>query len=293
MNGVGAGLGFTILGYGEFIFLAASARLRCPFTQLGLSPEASSSFLFPLRMGWQNAARALIAGRWFLAEAVVASGLGTAVCADGELLDTALGFATELAQGPLESLRATKQLMLAPYRMRVAQARSRETESLAQLRGSAVNRAALDAFHGDEPPGRRQPGWLTELRRQGRASTRSSRRLARTKARQEGAPVTSQDVSSTETVDVDAVRREAHPYLNQWGPYRLTRDPITVTDVRRFCEMVEDGNPVYWDEEVAQASRFGRLIAPSPVAVRHDVRGLVDARGGAGSSGHGHGRPQR
>ena len=56
VNGVGVGLGFTILGYCDFAFIARSARLRTPFTQLGLSPEASSSFLFPLRMGWQNAA---------------------------------------------------------------------------------------------------------------------------------------------------------------------------------------------------------------------------------------------
>ena len=77
MNGVGVGLGFTILGYCDFAFIAQSARLRTPFTQLGLSPEASSSFLFPLRMGWQNAARALLAGEWFDAQRVVDCGLGS------------------------------------------------------------------------------------------------------------------------------------------------------------------------------------------------------------------------
>ena len=64
------------------------------------------------------------------------------------------------------------------------------------------------------------------------------------------------------TGDGDAARREAEPFLNKWGRYRLTRDPITGSDVRRFCEMVEDGNPVYWDEDFARASRFGRLISP-------------------------------
>jgi enoyl-CoA hydratase/carnithine racemase len=146
VNGVGAGLGFTILGYCDFAFLAASARLRCPFTELGISPEASSSFLFPLRMGWQNAARALLAGQWFTAEEVVAAGLGTAVCPDDEVLETALAFAIDLAKGSLESLQATKQLMLAPYRDAVAQARQRETASLTSLRGRPANAAALDAF---------------------------------------------------------------------------------------------------------------------------------------------------
>jgi acyl dehydratase len=72
----------------------------------------------------------------------------------------------------------------------------------------------------------------------------------------------SQTESGTGTYDVDAARREAEPILNRWGPYRLTRDPITVSDVRRFCEVAEDGNPVYWDEDFATASRFGRVISP-------------------------------
>jgi enoyl-CoA hydratase/carnithine racemase len=147
VNGVGAGLGFTILGYCDFTFLAASARLKCPFTELGISPEASSSFLFPLRMGWQNAARALLAGEWFSAQDVVASGLGTAVCPDDQLLETVLTFAINLAKRSLESLQATKQLMLAPHRDAVARARQRETESLADLRGRPANAEALRAFH--------------------------------------------------------------------------------------------------------------------------------------------------
>ncbi len=52
------------------------------------------------------------------------------------------------------------------------------------------------------------------------------------------------------------------PHLHEWGPYRLTRDAITETAIRRFCEVAEDGNPVYWDAEYAQTTRFGRVIAP-------------------------------
>ena len=60
----------------------------------------------------------------------------------------------------------------------------------------------------------------------------------------------------------DAARRACEPYLRRWGPSRLTRDPISDTAIRRFCEVAEDANPVYWDEEAGAASRFGRVIAP-------------------------------
>jgi hypothetical protein len=56
----------------------------------------------------------------------------------------------------------------------------------------------------------------------------------------------------------DAVR----PHLNIWGTYQITRDEISEAAIRQFCEVAEDGNPVYWDAAFATKSRFGRLIAP-------------------------------
>jgi uncharacterized protein len=57
-------------------------------------------------------------------------------------------------------------------------------------------------------------------------------------------------------------QERCQPYLNVWGPFRMTRDAVTETAIRRFCEVAEDGNPVYWDEEYARTTRFGRVIAP-------------------------------
>ena len=107
VNGVGVGLGFTILGYCDFVFLAQSARFRAPFTELGLAPEASSSFLFPLRMGWLTAARALIAGEWLDSQQLMDCGFAMKVCADHEVVSTAMSYAADLAKGGVESLRAT------------------------------------------------------------------------------------------------------------------------------------------------------------------------------------------
>ncbi len=57
-------------------------------------------------------------------------------------------------------------------------------------------------------------------------------------------------------------RESIAPLLNRWGPYRLTRDEITETAIRYYCEVTEDANPVYWDADFARRSRFGRIIAP-------------------------------
>lgn len=52
------------------------------------------------------------------------------------------------------------------------------------------------------------------------------------------------------------------PLLNKRGPISITRDPINETAIRYYCEVVEDGNPLYWDEEFAKGSEYGRVIAP-------------------------------
>lgn len=52
------------------------------------------------------------------------------------------------------------------------------------------------------------------------------------------------------------------PFLGKTGPTRWSARPIERSAIWNFCEAVEDANPVYWDEEEAAKSRFGRLIAP-------------------------------
>lgn len=69
-------------------------------------------------------------------------------------------------------------------------------------------------------------------------------------------------MAETKTAPNTSLAEAAEPYLNKWGPVRLTRDEVTETAIRRFCEVAEDGNPMYWDSEFAKSSRFGRVIAP-------------------------------
>jgi enoyl-CoA hydratase/carnithine racemase len=146
VNGLGVGLGFTILGYFDFCYVADSARLRTPFGQLGLSPEASSSYTFPLRMGWAAAARALMVGEWFSAQDVVDAGLAQARVADDQLMAVVMAFAAKVAECPLQSLVATKGLMLQAHLPHLRAVRAQERSTLRGLIGTPANLEALKAF---------------------------------------------------------------------------------------------------------------------------------------------------
>lgn len=47
INGFGIGFGATMIGLADVAYMASSARLRCPFTSLGVVGEAASTILFP------------------------------------------------------------------------------------------------------------------------------------------------------------------------------------------------------------------------------------------------------
>ncbi len=153
VNGLGVGFGFTMLGYCDHVFVAEGARLRTPFSQLGLCPEASASYTFPMRMGWAEASRALLMGEWFSAAEVVASGLGQQVVASEQLLETASEFARRYEQCPLQSLKATKGLMLAAHLPHIRAAREAENAKMRDLLGTPANKQALADFANRERKG--------------------------------------------------------------------------------------------------------------------------------------------
>jgi len=146
VNGVGVGLGFTMLGHCDIVLMDEGARLRVPFAELGVPPEAASSYLFPARMGWQQAARVLLCSEWVTAHQAVASGIALGVCPSGTVVAESMALATRVAAYPPEAVREIKALMRAAQGDAVRTARSRENEAFGRLLGSAANREALDRW---------------------------------------------------------------------------------------------------------------------------------------------------
>jgi len=147
VNGIGVGIGMTFLAHCDLVLMASDARVRTPFPQLGLAPEAGSSWTFASVMGWQNAAHVLLSGRWFTAEECHEMGLAWKVCDPDELSAEAAAVAGEIAANPIPSLVATKQLMLDAGRVDSALgAFRRELVAYKPLMGGAANREAVAAF---------------------------------------------------------------------------------------------------------------------------------------------------
>jgi enoyl-CoA hydratase/carnithine racemase len=149
VNGLGVGLGLTLLPHCDIVLIADDARLKAPFVSLGVAPEAAGSYTLPATMGWQAAAYAFFTTDWIDAPTAVATGLALRAVPGDKVLDEALLLARRIAGMPLVSLVETKQLMLATKLDLVRAARAREDEVFGRLTGAAANKAALDDFLKD------------------------------------------------------------------------------------------------------------------------------------------------
>ena len=153
VNGLGVGIGMTFLSHCDLVLMSSAAKLKTPFPQLGLAPEAGSSYTFARVMGWQNAAYTLLSGRWFSAQECLDMGLAWRICEPDSLMDEAYAVANELAANPIPSLIATKELMLAAGRQpQTLEAHERESTAYESLLGAPANAEAIAAFLDKRAP---------------------------------------------------------------------------------------------------------------------------------------------
>jgi enoyl-CoA hydratase/carnithine racemase len=161
VNGLALGAGATFLGYADLVLMSTEARLKCPFTDLAVAPEAGSSYLFPNLIGRQNAAWLLMSSEWVTAQEAHEMGIAWKLCEPADLMPTAREHAAILASKPLSSLAAIKDTLWAPIRAEVEAAQHREVEHFKRLLGGPANMEALAAFGEDRKPDFTDlpPGW--------------------------------------------------------------------------------------------------------------------------------------
>lgn len=152
VNGIGVGFGATVVGLADLVFMSSTARLKCPFTSLGVAPELASSATFPALAGRQQATWALMSSEWLSAEQCLQMGLVYRVTEPDELMAVATEHARVLASKPISSLVETKRTIMASLRPAVVGARANEDEAFKRLLGGPANIEAMMAFAEKRQP---------------------------------------------------------------------------------------------------------------------------------------------
>ncbi|MFE1600884.1 enoyl-CoA hydratase-related protein [Methylobacterium sp. ID0610] len=145
VDGIAVGIGTTLTLHCDLVYATPRALFRMPFVDLGLVPEAASSYLLPRRVGTAKATELLMLAEAFGAEEAARLGLANAVVPSDALLEHALAQAAKLAAKPRGALAATRALIRGD-RAAVEAAMDAEAKAFDAALRSPEAQAAFRAF---------------------------------------------------------------------------------------------------------------------------------------------------
>lgn len=111
IDGIAVGIGTTLTLHCDLVYASPSARFRMPFVELGLVPEAASSYLLPRRVGLLRATEMLLLSEAYDADTALRLGLVNGVIPSDMLVEHALAQAARLAALPRGALAASRALI--------------------------------------------------------------------------------------------------------------------------------------------------------------------------------------
>jgi enoyl-CoA hydratase/carnithine racemase len=146
VQGNAVGIGTTLLFHCDLVVAEDGCRFIMPFVDLGLVPEAASSLLMPRLAGRRAAARHLLLGEPFGANAALDMGLISHVAARGTLDERFATLRQTLLDKPAQALRLTQQLLRAQDREEMLARMTLENGHFSERLGSDEVKQAIASF---------------------------------------------------------------------------------------------------------------------------------------------------
>ena len=111
VNGVAAGAGMSLAISADIVIAAQSAYFLQAFVNIGLVPDAGSTYILPRLIGNARARAMMMLGEKVSADTALEWGMIYRVVADDTLAATATDLAQKLANGPTKALASIRKLM--------------------------------------------------------------------------------------------------------------------------------------------------------------------------------------
>ena len=147
VNGVAAGAGFSMAISGDMVYIAESAKLTMAYTNVGVSPDGSSTYFLPRLVGHVKAMELIYNNDVLTAQEAYEWGLVNKVVPDDELMKHVLTVATRLASGPTLAYGEAKRLIADSLGNTLETQMELETRAICGLaRASSDTVNAINAF---------------------------------------------------------------------------------------------------------------------------------------------------
>jgi 2-(1,2-epoxy-1,2-dihydrophenyl)acetyl-CoA isomerase len=146
VNGVAAGGGMSLALAGDLILATEAARFTMAYTQIGASPDGSSSFTLPRLVGVKRALELTFLNRVLSAREAMGWGIVNQVFPDDQFAQKVREIATQLAQGPTQAYGRAKALFYSSTSETLETQMELEAQLIAASGKTADFREGITAF---------------------------------------------------------------------------------------------------------------------------------------------------
>lgn len=152
VNGTAAGAGFSLLMAADLAIAAEGAVMTMAYTNAGLSPDGSSTYYMPRKIGDRRARELMLTNRILSAAEALDWGVVNQVVADNEVLSAATKLAKKLANGPTQAFGQVKSLLDGSFDHSLETQMELEARAIADMIGSTDGQEGLHAFLNKRKP---------------------------------------------------------------------------------------------------------------------------------------------
>jgi len=152
VNGAAAGAGMGLACACDLVIAAESARFTMAYSRIGLSPDGTTTYFLPRRIGIGRAMELVLLNRTLSAKEALEWGIANRVVADASLNEEAHPVAAQLAAGPTRAYSAAKRLMQSGFTEGLETQIEMELRSIGALARTEDAREAIAAFAAKRPP---------------------------------------------------------------------------------------------------------------------------------------------
>ena len=152
INGTAAGGGMGLACACDLLVAAESAKFIMAFTRRGLSPDSTTTYFLPRRIGIGRALELTYLNRTLSAREALEWGIANRVVADAALGNESHAIASELAKGPTRANAAAKRLMHSGAVETLETQIENEIRSIGEMIATEDTREAVKAFNEKRTP---------------------------------------------------------------------------------------------------------------------------------------------
>jgi len=152
INGTAAGAGFSLALAMDLAIAADNAVFTMAYTRAGLSPDGSSTYFAPRRLGDRRARELMLTNRVLNAQEALDWGVVNRVVAPEEVVAESRKLAQQLANGPTQAFGAVKTLLNHSFDNALEAQLELESRSIAKLGAGEDGQEGIAAFVAKRKP---------------------------------------------------------------------------------------------------------------------------------------------